>query len=677
MESLIATTTGFLLAANGVDEVLRWDGNSVEMEPAGTPAPETAITLSAATAGTISGTYYAYVRFVDKYGNVSDLSPISNSVLLANIGRVDYTAVATPTSAKIKRRQILRNTAGQTSVFYVDIDTEDLSSTTFSSTRIDSILQVQEPVALFDAQDNVLANAHGVPPSDKAFMANNLDRIFLAGEVNYNDGSVKVTFGSKTVYGIGTEWPATFAGRFLWVAGADRSYEIDTVDTTNQTLTLVDAYETASIPYASYGIRPPLDQRRIVQFSRAGEPESWLVSDALTIQEDGDEITGLMPMGSFLYILLRRHSYRLTFQEDPLKDGLIFLACNRGCVNNRCYVVVDESAYMLDEAGIYKFEGSRQTEPVSAPIQDLFEPARANQRYRIRFDSSRYFHAVYDFGQRVIRWFVSLGSSRYPRHALCLNMNTNAWWVEEYPIPIAASCEGVLNGERRVFLGGPNGQVFTLGAGTLDSVDPVRGTVRGTVTDVSPLSLTDEAATFGDDLVNAKVVIVDGNGRMQIRKIVASPSTKTLQIDRPWHITPAVGDTYQIGGIRWKYRTGRFRWVRSEDETPRRLEILFEPCAAAQRMDVQLYRDRSKTPVVFATTYDPDQLSELGSKADSPLLEGDMTGELGFMQRRMDGHNETYIDSDRLISWEFSGVTNTDDATIYQIAVDGAERSGG
>lgn len=673
MECFAASSDGFLLATNGIDPVLRWDGNTPQMEEAGLDAPLTPITMTGDTTGEISGTYYAYSRFVDKYGNYSNLSPLSEAVIFDSIANVNYSGVPVPTSDKVRRRQILRNTAGQTSVFYVDIDTDDLTTTSFTSTKIDTVLAALDAVALFDTTGMPIANNNGKPPSDKSVVAAHLDRMFMTGEEIYHDGSVKVVFGSKTVTGIQTEWPSTLAGRFLWVAGADRSYEIDSVDVANQTLALLEEYQTSSIPYASYGIRPPVAQRRLVQFSEAGLPESWPATYALSIQEDGDELVGLMPMGSFLYMLERQHVYRLTFQEDPLKDGYVFLGCNRGCVNNRCAVVVDEAAYLLDDAGIYKFSGNRQVEHLSSPIQDLFDASRINARYKIRFEASRYFHASYDYGSQVIRWFVALAGTRYPRHALCLNLNSQAWWLEEFPVPIASSCTGILNGQRRVYLGGPSGQVYILNGVTLDMVDSARGTVRGSVTNSTFTSLSDTSATFGDDLVGSHVVIVSGTGTGQMRIIVEATATR-LSLDRPWNILPTeVGESvYQIGGIKWRYRTGWFRWAPAERETPRRLEILHEPCLQEQRLDAYLYQDRSRTPVIWDNDYKPEELSKLGSTKGEPALYGDLTGELGFMQRRLDGHKDFYIDGPRLFSWELDGVTNQDQAVIYQITLDGA-----
>lgn len=677
MESLATTPDGLVLAANGIDPVLRWDGFSPQMDEAGLAAPATAITVTGDSLGTISGTYYVYSRFLDALGNPSDLSPIAGPVIFDEILNVNYTNVPIPTTTKVKTRQILRNTAGQTNVFYVDVETNDLSTASFTSTRTDAILQVQEAVVLLDVNGNPLADVNGVPPSDKSVVVAHLDRMFMAGEEVYADGSVKTTFGSKTVYGIGTKWPATFVGRFLWVNGADKSYEIDAVDVVNQTITLLETYASANSPYASYGIRPAIAQRRLVQFSRAGLPESWLATDAISIQEDGDEIVGLMPQGSFIYIVEKRHLYRFTFQEDPLDDGFVFLSCDRGCINDRCHVVVDETSYLLDEAGIYRFSGSREVEQISAPIQDLFEPRRTRAEHRIHFEASRYFHASYDYGMQVIRWFVALSGTRYPRHALCFNTNSRAWWIEEYPFPIAASCSAIIDGERRVALGGPGGQVYVLGNDSLDLVDNVRGTVRGEASSRTPLSLTDEAATFGDDIVGAPIVVVTGGGKYQMRRIVERVSETTVRIDRPWNITPESGDTYQIGGIKWRYRLGWFRWAIGEEENTRQLEIMFEPCISEQHLDAYLYQDRSGTPLTWDATYNPEDLNQMGSTRGETNLVGDLTGDLGWMQRRLDGHKEYNIDGPRLISWEFRGITNTEEALIYQVNVEGATGGGG
>jgi hypothetical protein len=676
VEHFASSPDGLLLAANGIDPVLSWDGLAEQMDTAGVAAPATALTFAGSGTGSITGEYYAYTRFVDANGNVSDLSPLAGPVTLSAAGQVDYTNVPTPTEAKVRYRQIVRNTAGQTQVFYVDVETDDLTSSSFSSELTDTLLQAQEAVALYDSDGMVIANRSAPPPSDKSVVAAHLDRMFLAGEEIYREGSVAVTLGSKTVTGVGTAWPATLAGRFLWVAGADRSYEIDTVDPVSQTLTLLEAYASNTAPYQPYAIRPPLAQRRLVAFSEAGLPEAWPATNALFVQEDGDDITGLMAMGSFLYILEKRHAYRLSFQLDPVEDGYVFLSANRGCVNARCFAVVDEAAYVLDEAGVYLFAGSRQTEQLSAPVQDFFDPTNSRSRYRLRFESAKFWHCVYDPGAQAVRWFVTLAGTGAPRHALCMDIATRRWWIEEYPVPIGASCVAPLNGERRVFLGGPGGRVYLLGPRSLDMVSPYRGKLRGSVTSATPTSLTDSAGRFGDDVQGAPVSIVSGRGRGQWRTVAQATATR-LDLDRPWNVRPDDTSVYQVGGVSWRWRMGWLRWAPAEVEGPRRLEILHEPSASEQGLLAYYYADRSATPTEWDADYEAGDLSGLGTARGDDAMAGDLSRANGFLQRRMDGHKELYIDGPRLFSWELRGVTSEDPAVIYQVTLDGAIRGGG
>src|SRR5207244_493237 len=63
-----------------------------------------------------------------------------------------------PTEAPghVTRRQILRNTSGQTLVFYVEVDTTDLAATSFTLTKVDGDLAAGEAVPLYDTQGNSL-----------------------------------------------------------------------------------------------------------------------------------------------------------------------------------------------------------------------------------------------------------------------------------------------------------------------------------------------------------------------------------------------------------------------------------------------------------------------------------------------------------------------------------------
>lgn len=662
---------GILLIANGIDPMLRWDGFAQEAEPAGVSKPLTAPTLAASGTGTITGTYYAYLRFVDSRGNVSDLSPISDPLMATANDTVTYSGVELPTEPKVARRQILRNTSGQTAVFYIDVDTTDLSSTSFASTNDDTLLAARTPVPLFDSDGSPLANAHGIPPDWKVVVAHHLDRMFATVEVEYDQGSVALALGSTLVYGIGTEWPSNFAGRFLWALAGDKAYEIASVDEASQTLTLTEAWAGSTNPYGSYKIRAAIAERRLVYYSEAGLPESWPAINAISLQEDGDEITALMAKGSFIYIIERKHIYRFTFQSDPATDGYVFLSGNRGCINQRCWVTVDDVAYMLDEAGAHGFSG-QESEPLSRPIQDLFEgePADAGD-LRINWSARDLFHASYTPGQEVVRWFVSLSGSYLPRHALCYEIRQKRWWIEEYAHPIGASGLGRLNGRPQVFLGASSARVLANGVGTLDGVDASEGEVRGLADSATPDSITDLSAVFSANSVGAPLILAGGRGKGQ-RRIITEASATTLRVSLPWLVSPDATTTYQVGGVPWRWRSGYFRWAMSEEETPRRLEVVFDPVVVDTTLDARIFLDRSLTPVVWEVTRTSEEANGFASTAGESDWVGDLTKASGFLQRRIDGHKEIYLDGSRFVTTEIAGVSNSDTVTIYEITVDGA-----
>lgn len=591
----------------------------------------------------------------------------------AGFGTITYANVPKPTQTRVARRQILRHSDGQATTFYVDVDTSDLLSATLTSTRGDQELVAQTAVPLLASDGTPLANRHGVPPAHKTILAAHLDRMFMAGEIDYRQGSVVLTFGSTLVRGLGTEFTAKMVGRYFYGAGASRSYQIASVDVTNQTLTIDRPYQNVSDPYSAYAVRPAPAERRLVYYSEPGLPESWPAFNALSVQEDGDELTGLMPMGSFLYFLERRHVYRFTFQSDPATDGYVFLStASRGCVNNRSWVIIEDVCYMLDEQGVHAFSGGKSSEPVSTPIQDIF---RKDGVFRVNWSASVNFHAAHSPAEEVIRFFVSLDGHYLPRHALAYQYRTKRWWIEEYDLPIGASCRVEVDGAARTFLGSSAARVLLSDEGTLDGPDPSAGTTRGTATSATLLSLTDVAAGFAG-LTGFAVTIVDGKGAGQTRGIVSHTAT-TLKILLPWTTMPDATSVYQVGGIRWKYRTGWFRYVHDEEENPRGFNVVFEPLSDGALMTARVYLDQSGDPVVWQNPYSLTEGTGVRSAKDSPDLVADLTKSLGFIQKRYDGHREYYADGPRFVSLDLSGVQGVDRVQLYQVTIDGVLGAGG
>ena len=71
---------GYVYMATGLDPVVKWDGVDRDIMTVGVAAPEDEPTLSFTGPGEIVGDYACYVRYIDEDGNVSNLSPTSETV---------------------------------------------------------------------------------------------------------------------------------------------------------------------------------------------------------------------------------------------------------------------------------------------------------------------------------------------------------------------------------------------------------------------------------------------------------------------------------------------------------------------------------------------------------------------------------------------------------------------
>lgn len=591
---------------------------------------------------------------------------------------VEYSSVPVPTSPLVARRQIVRNLDGEFTVFYVDIDTDDLVSTTFTSFKSDNELGTQTAVPLLSTDGAILAMAHDPPPDFMAVLCHHNGRMFAAVNRVYTDGAALVTSGSPTVTGIGTGWTAALAGRNFYVDGATQIYTIDSVDAAAQTLTLTANYGNTTDPFATYAIRPEDGQRRLIWFTQAGQPQSWNATYAIQLQEDGDEITGLMAKGSFLYIIEFRHIYRFTFQSDPAVDGFIYQSCQRGCINNRCWVQVEENTLMMDQDGCHAFSGGQDSQAISSSIQLLFQPLdKLNPHdFTINWNARDLFHAANYQNEEVVRWFVSMGGSFKPRHGLCYHYRTQRWWIEEYPVPVLSSSSAVIKFARIVFVGSEARQTFSMSQGYLDGLDPNSGSTYGTITAVDVCSMTDGAATFPSGLAGRTVSITNGRGKLQ-RRTIHSVDNGRLKVTQPWHIMPEVGDRYQIGGIHFRWESGQFDWTYGQMEIKRRIGFSFYPVDVPTTMFVRMYNDQDDSPILWAQSTMGSDYEGIGAQASFPELSVDMTDQSAYAQQRLEGRRDDNITGPRFITFDLTGVAASGGFVLSSIDLDGIDSDGG
>lgn len=671
-------TNGWVYIFDGLSDPVKWNGIDPSVVIVGIAAPTTAVVVAASGNGSLTGSYRAYVRFLDAEGNISNLSPVSNTIEATSVSTINYSDVEVSTDAKVTRRQILRNTDGQLLTFYVDVDSTDLSSTSFSSTKTDTQLRASTAVPLFSEDlSTQLANRNAPPPDDKPLVVYYQNRLWAYGEVVYSDGHAKVTFGSTTVTGVGTQWTAAMEGRFFYVDGARKSYEISSVNKFTQTITLTSDYLDSTDIFAQYKIRPAPARRHVLAYSEPGRFDAWPATQTLEVASSDDiddQPAGLMSTHSFLYILQNRHIYRLSFLADPATDGGIFLSARRGVVNDRVWANVDGFMYGLDDRGIYRFDGSDATEDLSQPIQDLFYFNRESGQLRINWRASRFFHASHDRHEATIRWFVSLSGDRLPRHAICLNYSTPQWWLEEYPWPIGDSA--LKKGSSSIpIAAGPHRKVLAMQFGTLDVVDPQDGDTRALVASATrTTAVVAASATLPvNGMVGATVSVVSGRGKGQTR-IIAAVSARTITVDRPWSISLDTTSKLQVGGIPWKWKSGWMDWPIQEQNQPRKIAVGFQPGDTPNTMDLRVYEDYSKTATPASLTWPANDSDSIGISTENQSADAvvDLEQSKGYAELVVDSYAMYHAARDDIFSVEVAGFAGASPVVLYQIIVYGA-----
>lgn len=600
---------------------------------------------------------------------------------ISGAGTVTYTGLEQPQDPRVKRRQILRNTDGQQGVFYVDIDTADLTSPSLSSTKDDDQLQTSIAVPLLDDNGAILANLHGEPPNNKPYIAYHQNRVFLAGDVNYTEGAVKATFGSATVTGIGTEWRPEAAGRFIYIVGADKPYTILSVQDAS-TLTLTAPYKGSTLPYALYAIRSAQADQRTVWYSDSTHTQGFSPIAAFALAEDGDEITGLLSYDSFIFVLEYRHVYKFTYQNNPQTDGALFRSSDRGCINQRCAVLAKGGVYMLDAKGVHLFGRTPSREgddsDISAPIQTMFRPEIPGPK--INFDAARFFHGCLDQSIDAIRWFVAMSGTYLPRHAICYQYLLDRWWIEEYPQPIGCSFTGRIyrrapletwgTGRLQTFYGGTGRRVFAHATSPLDGLAP-RTVYQAPCTNAGYNWLQTPASLPAG--VGYPVVITAGRGEGQ-RRIVTKISSGKVYVRDPWRIRPDSTSTLQFGGVQWSWKSGWLRWVEEESTNPRNVEVAVKPSVVPDTITLRRYTDRSEVPDNCALDRYEDGVTCKAGDPNILLSVPDLPG--GFSQALMFQGKQGYTRGPQVVSLGLSGVGGIDQTNVYQINLDGAVSPG-
>jgi hypothetical protein len=663
--SVTQTSKGEVFMANGTMRPQRWNLIDLTVEDAGIQqADDTLVATKDSSGPNISGTYQIAVRYLDDEDIPGDLS-LATELVVTSAAQVNYSSIPIPTEPRAVKKQIWRTTAGESNVFYLDVDDLDASVTDSLTTKTDLELQASEFMPLLNPDGTLNARRFGIPPDHKMVVITHQDRTFWGVEAILSDGHCSVTDGSATVELVGGFITDRCVGRKFYIPGNGTEYTIASV-TGNNTLTIDPPFAGTSDPISRYEIRFNDEERNRVYFSERGEPESVPSVNAVNLlldETDNGPVTALIPFGAFLWVTTPGRIYRWTYQVHPINDGNIYLSANRGCLNQRCWVLVDGLVYVMDREGCYRFNGG-VPDSISDNIQDFFRDGGG-----VNWDNQRWFHVEAYQSEQTIKFFVCLDGSPYPKHALCYQYRTGAWWVEEYPWYIGHGDNAHIGSTTKLLVGTTHGRVMLTSSGLFDG--PVKALdSRQVPVSVGIMQLTIGGTFTPSDILYCDVVVVSGRGKGQRRRIVRADKSGLLLLSQPWHILPDDGAVIQIGGISWRYKSKTFRILDNESEGSRKVQVGYSVPDQPATMDLVRYLNRAKEPVDYQIDYDRgDGVITVDGR---PEVTFDLLQNTdGWVYWSFDDQHDFRGPAPRWEEIAISGVQNKDHLEVHNIVIDG------
>lgn len=703
---------GEIYVANGLDRPMRWDGRTSQVENAGIDAPGSTCIPVAGGSGLLYGDYKVYVRFIDDQHIPSCLSPVASLSIpsTSKAARISYYSIPVSSDSRVVGRQIWRNTYGQEQTWYLDLEIYDNATTIASSTRTDEQLMQRQAMPMYTKDGYPNANRFVPPPDFMSAVVSYRDRTWWSVPVEYNQGSISVS--GTTVTGANVSWDfpdrdyseeeywsirledirkgtLEYPRRRLFVAGKEVG-ELSTKTSSTQWSLREDPGSGINTDNDYYAIAPPTGFRNAVVFSELGEPESCPPCNMLVLDENDDSLTAMMPLGSYLYLMQHEHIYRLSTSGDPRRDAAVVLAAERGCLNQRCWVRVEGQAIILDRNGVYAWGGG-EPQPISTPYQDYF-------RGRITWEHAKWFHAVHDPTNEVVKFFVCLDGATYPKHALCYNYRNPDWWVEKYAYTLGCSCRTLIQKERRVVAGAED-RVMLMDEGVLDGVaarptfrsdrltDWPDDTIRGTVTAATAMSITDSNASYDFDswfadpgIEGAPLTVIDSNGNWQTKRIASIDATnKKITVMFPFTVAPSAGDVYIIGGIPWWIKLGTWKFFQEgtnyEQEALRRYQLQYKALNEPTTLNLRTYLNMAETPLNIEIDHDTED--GVTTISGSPNVQVDLTRATGSVQYGLPGGAyENRGPAERFLDVKLEGVSGRQKVKLYSLAIDGVHKRG-
>jgi len=553
--------------------------------------PTTAIITDETLGGTMNGIYkYFYTEVYRDSGNSMHTCHETNPSAIYTTGalvnkKVVLTLPATGDNAWMTHLKVYSTDAAGSIYYYIGNVVK--GTTSFDDDNITRDATV--PFGKLDTDaDGVVSQTYlNYPVKNHQYHIATKSRIIACGVRNKTDGTVDVINGNATVDGTTTDWTRAIVGDQFKVDGENRTYTISAFVSSVE-ITLDETYKGVTNTGLDYSIQGVSDIFRwTAKNPSTAYPMWWAFPVSFykrIISKDDSSISGINKIGNNPIIFKEQSHYLLTENGD---DYIVQESRTHvGTCSHHSIVETGEIGtliFMTKEGLIYESTGLGA---VDLDI-DLSRTIDGINKTRLKYVQGRWIQHK--------KWYMLLysseGSTEHDR-ILVYDYDLKQWVIWA----IYGNCLGYIEsseGAQTVYkpwLGTRGAFVYkmltgyNLGAGT-------GGDVEGTITGAGATTLTDTGATFyttGDGLKDIYVSVFDSNGDFVEEKQISSNTANILTV-AAWVTTPTVGYTYEVGSIRWYYKSKVFDFEQDESKSIDNVLINFKKVATARNVDVKFY----------------------------------------------------------------------------------------
>lgn len=456
-------------------------------------------------------------------------------------------------------------------------------------------------------------------------------------------------------------------------------------------------------------VPPPADKKAVVKFqdrmwygvegelpnaiyySETDEPESVPKENEIIIQQndrDSDSLKAMMPFGQTLFLAQERHLFSLSFSQIPLIDGQLTASAYRGAINQRCWQIHEGFLYCADRYGVYRINEGGKVEDLSEALMDQFE-------HEIDWSNTEWNYMAIDFNTQTMRLFIvhkEDNPSEKPTRALCMDIDTGAWWTEKYPQQLTGGTQVTLADGSFTSVHGCTSGVAQIDKGATDiargCVLTVTVTDRGYGYRTPPTATVEggngarlQAALDQDGQVASIWIFNPGYGYTSGEVNLSAPDDDTIPVRdrRPARATYTASPLTSDLAIwtTYHFRTGNVEYPTDETdknggaEQRRDIKLSYQPAKDRNEVSVRMYYNDSDYPRHNVSERDRgtgfvDSTVDPASRLDLGYMLEEYGVDSGVARAIRTGKTiEDIRSNDRHVAVEICGPRRTQDPVVF------------